>query len=410
MKEKIKATLIDISKKSTLFRTLLRKSLFIKNRLKYLLYMSKRVDEKLIVFESFMGRKYADSPKAIYEYMLGNKEYSEYKFVWAFRETSKYEFMERNERSRIVKYGSSKYYKIYAGSKYWVTNSRIPEAILKKKEQVYVQCWHGTPLKRLGYDIKVKGGNAMNSVKDIRHKYKSDAKRYSYMVSPSKFCTEKFISAFNLKELDKENIVIEEGYPRNDFLINYTKDDVKSIKHKLKIPENKKIILYAPTWRDDQHQSGLGYTYKNQLDFAKLKENLSDEYIVLYRAHYFVANQFEFDKYNGFIKDVADVDDINELYVISDILITDYSSVFFDYAILQRPIIFYMYDLENYRDEIRGFYVDLNELPGEIIAKEDELTAKIQTLKTCKYNDFNKKYNCLDDGEASARVCRKVFI
>ena len=176
----------------------------------------------------------------------------------------------------------------------------------------------------------------------------------------------------------------------------------------------KKYILYAPTWRDNQHQAGIGYTYKTEVDFDKLKANLGDEYIILFRAHYLVANSFDFDKYKGFVYDVSKVNDINHLYVISDLLVTDYSSVFFDYANLKRPEIFYMYDLEAYGNEIRGFYIDLDELPGPIVQTEDELIKAINNAETDrsydeKYKAFNDKFNYLDDGKAAQRVTEAII-
>ena len=411
--KKIKVMLLDFGKKHPLFMALMRKVIFIRKRLQYLMYYPKKVNEKKVLFESFMGRKYVDSPKAIYEYMLNSKEYEDYEFVWFFNNPEEYKELEKNPRTKVYKYGSKKYFELYATSKYWITNSRVPDTILKKKNQIYVQCWHGTPLKKLGFDIEVQGGNAMNSLKDIRYKYQVDSKKYTYMVSPSKFCTEKYISAFNLKAVGKEDIVIEKGYPRNDFLLNYTDKDVKKIKKELKVPENKKVILYAPTWRDNQHTSGVGYTYKTAVDFDKLKEELGDEYIILFRAHYFVANSFDFKKYKGFVYDVCNYDDINHLYVISDILITDYSSVFFDYSILKRPMLFYMYDLEEYQGTLRDFYFDINELPGPIIQEEKDLIKEIKKTEKFKYDKkykaFNDKYTYLDDGKASERVVKEIF-
>ena len=218
------------------------------------------------------------------------------------------------------------------------------------------------------------------------------------------------------KEVKKENCVIEEGYPRNDFLINYTSDDIKRIKEKLEINKiDKKIILYAPTWRDNQHTSGIGYTYKTEIDFDNLQKELGQDYIILFRAHYLVANTFDFKKYEGFIYNVSNIDDVNELYIISDILITDYSSVFFDYANLKRPIIYYMYDLDKYKDDIRGFYIDLNELPGNIVKTKEELIKEIKDVSNNfsyneKYKKFNEKYNYLDDGNASKRVVGRVIL
>ncbi|MDD2409535.1 MAG: CDP-glycerol glycerophosphotransferase family protein [Bacilli bacterium] len=413
MTKKVKQILISYSKKNPLFKKMLRNTLFILGRIKYLLYfLINKTDEKLIIFESFMGGQYSDSPKYIYLEMLKNKKYKDYIFVWAFINPLDYKYLLNNKNTIIIKYKSEKYYQAYSKAKYWFTNSRLNESIIKKENQVYIQCWHGTPLKRLGFDIKVEGGNSMNSVNEIRKKYKGDAKRYNYMISPSKYCTQKFISAFNL---ENNKIILETGYPRNDFLINYKNSDVKNVRKKLNIPNNKKIILYAPTWRDNQHKSGLGYTYKTEVDFDYLKEKIGKDYIVLFRAHYFIANSFDFDKYNGFIYDVSKYDDINDLYIISDILITDYSSAFFDYTNLKRSMIFYMYDFEEYKNKLRDFYFDLDELPGPIVYNEKDLVNEINNIEKSNkkyiktYEKFNEKYNYLDDGQASKRVIEKII-
>lgn len=235
------------------------------------------------------------------------------------------------------------------------------------------------------------------------------------MISPSSFASEKFISAWNLKAIGKEDCVVEEGYPRNDFLFNYTQDDVEKIKKKLKIDDTeKKVILYAPTWRDNQHVATVGFTYKTEVDFDKLREKLGDDYIILFRAHYLVSNSFDFDKYEGFIYNVSNYDDINELYIASDLLVTDYSSVFFDFANLKKPIIFYMYDYEFYKDELRGFYFDIDTLPGEIVKTDNDLIEEIFKSKTSfkideRYQIFCDKYNYLDDGNATKRVVHKIF-
>jgi len=416
IKEKVKKSVVNISKKNQLIRSFVRFLVYIKRRVIFITAkMTTKLDEKTVIFESFMGRSYSDNPRAIYEEMLRNEKYRDYKFIWAFKDP----FSKRNipelERAMLVKYGSKDYYKSYASAKYFVSNSRIPEAIKPSKDQVYVQTWHGTPLKRLGYDLSTESGNALNSLKDMRKKYKDDAVRYKYMISPSEFCTEKFNSAFNLKVNNPKCEILQVGYPRNDILSNYTDEDIKKVKKNLNIENiNKKIILYAPTWRDNQHVSGVGYTYKADVDFDLLREKLGEDYIILFRAHYFVANSFDFEKYSGFVYDVSNYENISDLYIIADMLMTDYSSVFFDYAILKRPIIFYMYDLEAYRDDIRGFYIDLKELPGDIIQTEEEVVESIKKVSkgdfyTETYKKFNEKFNSLEDGKASIRVIEKVI-
>jgi len=403
--KKLKIMILNFSKHHHIVRVILRKIKFLKKRLLYFFfYVVNNVEDDIILFEVFMGRNYSDSEKAVYQYLLSKN--ANYKYIWAFKNPENYSYLQSNS-TIVVKYGSKEHYKYYSKAKYWISNSRINEAIIKKKKQVYIQTWHGTPLKKLGYDIKIVGGNAMNTIHDIRKKYSSDSKRYDYMISPSSFCTEKFMSAFNLKN---KKIIEEIGYPRNDFLINYKKRDINIIKKKLNINIKKKVILYAPTWRDNQHMSGIGYTYTPPLSFDKLREKFGKDYIILFRAHYFVANEFDFKKYKNFVYDVSKYDDVNELYIISDVLITDYSSVFFDYSILKKPIIFYMYDLENYQNKLRDFYIKLDELPGKIVEKEESLITEIENIQNFQYDDrykqFNSKYSYLEDGKSSERLCK----
>ena len=406
----IKKYLVNLSKKSVCLRKTFRFVLYIKNKITYLYYfLFYKIDDKMIFFESFYGNSYSCSPKAIYEYVLNDERFKDYKFVWAFKNINKYTF---DERTILVKSNSRKYYKYLSKSKYWVVNLLINTGVKKKKNQVYVQCWHGTPLKKLRYDIEKD--NVLNSISEVRKRNDLDAIKFDYFISPSKFCTEKFTSAFNLKKLNNENIFIEKGYPRNDYLFNYKKSDIKKIKKELNIPLNKKVILYAPTFRDNQVNEN-GYTYNVELDFNKLKNEFSKEYVILFRSHYFIANKFDFKKYNNFVYDVSKYEDINELYIISDILITDYSSVFFDFANLKKPILFYMYDYNNYKNNLRDFYIDLKELPGPILKKENTLIKEIKNIDNYskkykeKYEKFNKKYNYLDDGNATKRVVEEIF-
>jgi CDP-glycerol glycerophosphotransferase len=300
-------------------------------------------------------------------------------------------------------------------AKYWIANHRVPDYIYPGKNQIYVQCWHGTPLKRLGYDLAYLN-NAMNSSDEMWTKYRIDASKFKYLISPSAYASEKFASAWNLKAIGKESVLIETGYPRNDFLYTYTQRDCETIRETLGLNSkpDKKVILYAPTWRDNQFESSIGYTYNHALDLDLWKERLGEDYVVLCRFHYFVANQIDFEKHQGFIYNVSDYDDINDLYIISDLLITDYSSVFFDYANLRRPILFYMYDIEDYRDNIRGFYIELDELPGPIVTDDEALLGAIQNTDFSgdipqKYKEFNARFNYLDDGSASGRVAETVF-
>ena len=408
--KKIKVLIINFCKKHVFFRKFLRKMKLFVGNLKYsFYYVLFPIDNKMIFFESFNGNSFSCSPKAIYNYLISHDEYKDYKFIWAFKDLEK-DHIKNNKNTIIVKSKSFKYYYYLSKSKYWIVNSLLDLSVIKKSKQVYVQCWHGTPLKKLRCDINVTGG-VLNTKEEVIKRNNLDVKKIDYFISPSKYATSKFISAFNLKELNKEKIIIEKGYPRNDKLINYNNNDIEKIKKDLNIPTDKKVILYAPTFRDDEHTSGVGYTYKLNIDFDLLQKELKD-YIILFRAHYFIANSFEFDKYKDFIYDVSKYDDINDLYIISDLLITDYSSVFFDYAILERPIIFYMYDYDNYKNNLRDFYIDLKELPGPIVKDEKNLVTSIKEKNNKyknMYSSFNKKFNPYEDGTSAERIVKEIL-
>ena len=407
----IKKTIIKILKKNKYTRNFCKKLISIRNTYRYQTSCKKNViDDKMIIFESFMGRKYADSPKAIYEELIKSDKYNDYTFVWCFKKPEDYVSNKVLNRAVLVKYRSKKFYEMYSKAKYIVSNSRIDQIIKIRDGQVYVQTWHGTPLKRLGYDIEI-GDNALHTQDELCKMYKLDAERYTYLISPSKFCSDKLTSAFNLPVNNPDVKIIEKGYPRNDYLVNYTLDDVSRIKNNLNIQHiKKKIILYAPTWRDNQYTDG-SYSLDLGINFDLLKEKLSNDYIILFRAHYFVADNFNFTDYKDFIFDVSSYDDINDLYIVSDLLITDYSSVFFDFAILKKPIYFYMYDLNEYQDVIRGFYISLKELPGPIVENENDLIAALNKpfVYDERYKQFNLKFNPLDDGKASQRVVEEIF-
>ncbi len=373
------------------------------------MYQKLEVDDKLVIFESFLGKQYACSPKAIYEAMLRDERFNDFTFVWVFRNPAARRMEFDNKRTVIVKYNTRRYYRFYARAKYWVNNWRLSEAIIKKDNQVFIQTWHGTPLKKIGMDLNIEG-NATTSQKKGHAMYLHDGERYDYFISPSAFCTKVFASAFGLSLLHKEDCLIETGYPRNDFLFRYTQKDVQDIKTELHIPKDKKVILYAPTWRDNQHELGVGYTFDMTKYIESFLSSISDDYVVIMRLHYLVANKLDVSKFKGKVFDYSSLDDINRLYIISDILITDYSSVFFDYSNLKRPILFYMYDLDEYQSSVRDFYIDLDELPGPIIKKEEELLQAISEIDKIevdyqeKYKAFNAKYTYLDDADSGKRV------
>ena len=383
-------------------------------RCKYFLLYRLRysVDEHLVLFESYAGRQYSCNPRALYEEMRDSPLYKDYKMVWAFREPEKHMYLEKYPNTKVISLRSQEYYKTCAKAKIWVSNFRMRNELKPGKNQIYLQTWHGTPLKRLGFDIEEYEGSK-DGQRLLEYQYVTDVKRYSYLLGPSEFYKEKMKTAFRLKDYGKDKLFIDGGYPRNDFLLKLTDQKIAELKEKLDIPESKKVILYAPTWRENQHIPGHGYSYKLEVDFEKWHRALGDDVLILFRSHYLVGTSIDLKRFEGFVKNVSAYDDINDLYAVSDLLITDYSSVFFDYANLCRPIVFFMYDYDKYKNEMRGFYIEEGELPGPIVRNEDKL---LETLKDYSgqgyeeiYERFNEKYNPYRKGDGAAIVWKRLL-
>lgn len=367
-------------------------------------------DDHLVIFISFHGRGYSDNPRAIYEYMKSQERFKDYRFIWFIKKQNQKNI--NIPGAQIKTHQSLSYFYYLSKAKYWIINIKMPEFIKKKEDQIYLQTWHGTPLKRLGKDIQVGKDSTFYrtqmTYEEMIHSYDDDVAKYTYMISPNHFCTEVFQSAFGI---NKERL-IETGYPRNDYMTNISSKEITDIKNKLHIPLNKKVILYAPTWRDNSYNMS-GYTFELKADFHLWKEIFGNDYVLLFKPHYTIVNKYKEDtSLNGFLYSISAEAEINELYVISDALITDYSSVFFDYAILNRPIYFYMYDLKEYAEQLRGFYLDIyKDLPGQIYENEEKMLKDIKdnVYNYDKLNDFNKRFNHAQTGDCAKKVVDIVF-
>lgn len=364
-------------------------------------------DEKIIVFESFLGKQYSDNPRAIYEYI--KKHYPSFKCYWSVDKRS-WKLLERFDINRLQRF-SFRWLFIMTRAKYWVTNSRLPLWIPKPRKTIYVQTWHGTPLKKLAADMDEVHMPETNTEKYKRN-FLNEAKKWDYLISPNNYSTTIFKRAFQFKK-----VIVESGYPRNDVLYqNNNEKTIQALKQKMNLPDDKKIILYAPTWRDNEYYQKGKYKFNLQIDLDKLYNSLSDRYIIILRLHYLIAESIDLSSYKTFIYNFSDYEDIRDLYLVSDLLMTDYSSVFFDYANLKRPMLFYVYDIDIYRDTLRGFYFDFEkEAPGPLVKTTDEI---IQTIEHIEQNEFQPSEDIesffdtfcyLEDGKASERVVKEIF-
>ncbi len=355
-----------------------------------------RINPRIIVFESYLGQSYSCSPRAIFEALCREEWGKGYTKVWMFENPEKYKYLEElYPGTRVVRYHSRKYFRYYARAKYWVTNYILSHGIYRREGQVYIQTWHGTPLKKIGCDVP-RRGLPPSERRFTFKRYIREGRQISYLLSPSDFYSEVVKNAFRLSPRAR---IIQFGYPRNDALFTADEAYVRAVREKLSLPEGKKVILYAPTWRHSQHDESAGLVCDLGLSFDALKAGIGDEAVILFRTHYLIRNSLDLAAYKGFVFDVSDYDEVNDLYLVSDMLITDYSSVFFDYANLQRPMLFYMYDYEAYRDEMNDFYFDISLLPGPVIKeKKEDISEDIKALFRDfqvdeAYVAFNKKFN-----------------
>jgi len=361
-------------------------------------------NKKLVVFESFLGKQYSDNPRAIYEYMVRHKP--DYQMYWSIERKSikSFEYLDIKTVPRF----SVKWLLLMTRAKYWVSNSRLPLWIPKPEKTIYVQTWHGSPLKRLAADMDEVHMPGTNTIK-YKKNFLKESSKWDYLISPNRYSSEIFERAFRF---DKR--MIESGYPRNDFLINSKTDEtIKQIKEQNGLPKNKKVILYAPTWRDNQFHKKGKYKFELQMDLKRLQERFGNEYVIVLRLHYLVAENLDLTDYNDFVYDFSQYEDIRELYLISDLLITDYSSVFFDYANLKRPMLFFVYDIEEYRDHLRGFYFDFeSKAPGPLVKTTEEIITEIEAIENGEFvfdEVFYNKFCYLEDGNASKRVVEEIF-
>ena len=265
------------------------------------------IDDKTILFVSYHGKGYLCNPKYLHKYMYEHEEYSDYKYIWAVKNNKNINI----KNAKVIRYAGIKYFYYLARSKYWIVNCKLPGYVIKKQGQIYLQTWHGTPLKRLAYDIKIGDKATFYRSKMSRESmlktYDKDVERYDYFISPNRFSTEKFETAF---KISKEKL-IESGYPRNDFISNITEQEIDNLKEKYNITKDKKVILYAPTWRDNSF-SDKGYIFKLQVDFKLWKDKLEEEYVVIFKPHYLIFNKYVNNDLKGFLYSIDEDVDINE--------------------------------------------------------------------------------------------------
>src|SRR4051794_11735094 len=357
-------------------------------------------DPERVVYNSFQGR-FSDNPRAIYEELARRTEGVTH--VWTARARTRGAFP---PGVRPVVQGTWRHALEVERARYVVANVEMREHLQRRRGVTFLQTWHGTPLKRVGYDNRYVVAHPAAFERDVR-----EYTRWDYLITPNAFTTGILHDAF--RGFGGE--ILEVGYPRNDVLNHPDRDAIRArVRRELGIEDGRTAVLYAPTWRDDAVHERDSQGFALALDVGEFTRRLGDDHVLLTRLHFLVAAQL--GPQGRCVRDVSDYEDVRDLYLAADVLVTDYSSVMFDFAITGRPILYYVYDLEFYRDELRGFYFDFEaEAPGPLCRTTDEVLSALEDLdgvrraNAGRYARFRERYNHLDDGRASARVVERVL-
>ncbi|MFF5704290.1 CDP-glycerol glycerophosphotransferase family protein [Streptomyces sp. NPDC012794] len=365
------------------------------------------VKKGTVVFESHMGKQYSDSPKAIYEELV--RQGAPFEAIWSYAGARPTGFP---EEATLVKRWSWPYLRALAQAEYWVDNQGFPLALAKRPGTTYIQTWHGSALKRMGFHephTKAQGRAGQD-------RFQAAVNRFDHFLVRSEHDVRTLAKGFRLRD----EVLLRTGYPRNDALVEAHRAEADSgervrgpLAAELGIDPDKRVLLYAPTFRASADGTVEGFAFP--FDVEEFADRLGDRFTLLVRTHYLNSVSLP-PSVAGRVIDVSRHHDITPLLALADGLITDYSSVMFDYAVLDRPMLFFAYDYEKYATDIRGTYFDLKEkAPGPVVATADELMQAVSAFDEAdaKYAEarqrFLSEFGEYDRGDAARQIVEKFF-
>jgi CDP-glycerol glycerophosphotransferase len=351
----------------------------------------------LVVYQSFEGR-FSDSPRAIHAALVARG--GGHHHVWLADPAHASGFP---PGVATVPYGTPEGREALEAADLLVANTHTDLEWDKPPGATYLQTWHGTPLKRIHRDVLWAPEGRLDRLD-------RDVARWDVLLSPNAASTPWLRSAFRF-----EGEVLETGYPRNDVLTGPGAAAIRErVRAELGIPEGRRAVLYAPTWRDHEVFAAGGEAFGLRLDVDAFTRALGEDHVLLLRLHYMLTGRLAPIEHPA-VREVSFHPDIAELYLAADVLVTDYSSVMFDWAVTGKPIVLFAYDLDRYRDETRGFYFDLAEAPpGPLLRTSEEVVAALAGLDghvaayAERYAAFRERFCHLEDGRATERVLARV--
>ncbi|MDQ3889412.1 MAG: CDP-glycerol glycerophosphotransferase family protein [Actinomycetota bacterium] len=371
-------------------------------RLRTSFYPRRRAAElrDAVLYLSFGGAEYSGSPRAIHEELVRRDAPLEH--LWVVRDGA----FEVPDTAVPVRELSQDYYEGLARARYVVANDHWPRWFTRRADQTCIQTLCGPPLKRQGYDL----ADRPRAVREYRRTLGQRSDNWQYVLSPAPFATPILERAFPVG-----GEVVETGLPRTDRLVASTRDVVEEARQRLSLPPGKRIVLYMPTYRDHLATSRGGYRLGSLLDLAAMDSAVAEDHVLLFRKHPRVVEPLPAGA-PALVRDVSGFPDAVELLLVADVLVTDYSSWLFDFASTGRPILFFTPDLEAYRDEIRGFSIDLErDAPGPLLTTTADVIDALGDVNgvaaayASRYAAFLATYCPLQDGKASRRVSEWIF-
>ncbi|MER5762626.1 bifunctional glycosyltransferase family 2 protein/CDP-glycerol:glycerophosphate glycerophosphotransferase [Streptomyces sp. NPDC002082] len=360
-----------------------------------------------VVFESHMGKQYSDSPKAIYEELV--RSGVQFEAIWSYAGGRPTGFP---KEATLVRRWSWAYLRALAQAEFWIDNQGFPLALAKRPGTTYIQTWHGSALKRMGFhEPRTKAQDRAGQAR-----FQAAVDRFDHFLIRSEHDARTLAKGFRLRD----EVLLRTGYPRNDALVAAHRSEANSgervrgaLAGEFGIDPEKKVLLYAPTFRANADGAVEGFEFP--FDVEEFADRLGDRFTLLVRTHYLNSVTLP-PSVAGRVIDVSKHHDITPLLALADGLITDYSSVMFDYAVLDRPMLFFAYDYEKYATDIRGTYFDLKEkAPGPVVATADELLQALAAFDEAdaKYAEarqrFLAEFGEYDRGDAARRIVEKFF-
>ena len=356
----------------------------------FILFNFFKIDEKKIVFDNFNGKGYGCNPKYIAEELI--RQNINCDMVWLVEDFAE----EMPSQIRKAKYGSLKSMYELATARLWIDNVRNYKGIPKREGQFYIQTWHaGLGLKKVEKDIEKS--LSPEYVKDA----KNDGKITDLMLSNCKFITDLYRKSYWY-----EGEVLEEGFPRNDILINIPKHVKEKVYKYFDINDEKSLVIYAPTFRKNLDMDVYKFSYQKCI--AELNKKFCKQYIMLIRLHPNIAQYNNLISYSDNVLDATNYPDIQELLAACEVGITDYSSIMFDLSMIGKKVFLFGKDLDIFKEKERDLEFQIEELPFPFAKSEEELFSNISNFSEEDYEikckKFYDKLGAINPPNASEKV------